>query len=406
MQAEIIATGSELVLGEQVDTNSQYIARKLREIGLTLRYITAVGDDEDAMTEAIRIALSRSDIILLGGGLGPTVDDVTRPAVARALGRELVFRPELLEQIEARFRAFGRKMSDNNRRQAYVPAGAQPIENSVGTAPAFIVELGERSIISLPGVPREMMHLLDHAVLPYLKSKFSLSEVIVVRTLHTVGEGESRVDEAILDLQQSVNPAIGLSAKSGQVDIRITAKAGSQEEAQALAAEMESRIRNRIGILIFGADEETLEGVIASLLAERNDSLATVELNTGGTISSRLTTREPAIRAGSPVFRGGLVLSDPAAFDQALDADAAPSAALAVVVRAAQRIRELHATTLGLGVMLRNAEDRPGIGIYAALVTEAGSELMERSYGGHAELAPQWTSALALGLVWRYLKNR
>src|SRR5512141_1707876 len=164
MHAEIIATGSELLLGEVVDTNSAFIARRLREIGLNLFYKTVVGDNEQRMIEALTIALNRSDVIITTGGLGPTIDDVTRPAVAKAVGRELVFRDDLLEQIRARFRAYGVPMGENNRRQAYIPQAAIPIENPVGTAPSFIVEHHEHLIISLPGVPREMEYLMEHAV--------------------------------------------------------------------------------------------------------------------------------------------------------------------------------------------------------------------------------------------------
>ncbi len=230
MHAEIIATGSELLLGEVVDTNSTYIARQLRDIGLNLYFKTVVGDNEARMVEALSIALNRSDVIITTGGLGPTVDDVTRPAVARAVDRALVFRADLLDQIQARFRAYGVPMGENNRRQAYVPDGATPIENPVGTAPAFSVEHNGHIIISLPGVPREMEYLIEHAVLPYLKDKLALTDVIVIRTLHTVGQGESRIDEAIGDLETAANPTVGLSAKAGQVDIRIAAKATTRTE--------------------------------------------------------------------------------------------------------------------------------------------------------------------------------
>jgi len=413
MHVEIIATGSELMLGEQVDTNSPYIARKLRDIGLPLAYATHVGDDLPAMVDALRVALARSPIILVGGGLGPTVDDVTRPAVAQALGRALVFRPELLSQIEARFRAYGRRMSDNNRQQAYVPDGALPIENPVGTAPAFIVEHEGRSVICLPGVPREMMHLLDHAVIPYLRAKFDLRDVIRVRTLHTVGEGESRVDALIHDLEQSLNPSIGLSAKQGQVDVRVVARAGSADEAQALIAAMEGRIRERLSArgrdIIFGADEETLESVIASLLAEKRMTLATVELNTGGTLSSRLTHREA--HAPSGVFRGGLVLSDPKALSKTLDVDVESAGHLGVVVRAAQRVRLIHDTSLGLAVMLgdtspgETTQSEAGVPLVAALVWNGGSDTLDRRFGGHPGLVAPWTASLALGMLWRHLKS-
>jgi len=405
MQAEIIATGSELMLGEQVDTNSPYIARRLREIGLSLVYTTHVGDDEPRMAEAIRIALSRSDVVILGGGLGPTVDDVTRAAAARALGRKLVYHPELYAQIEARFKAFGRTPTENNRQQAYIPDGAQPIENPVGTAPGFLVEHEGRLIFSLPGVPRELMHLLDNVVIPHLQTKLDLRDVIVVRTLHTIGEGESRIDSLIADLEQSANPAIGLSAKQGQVDVRLTARAGSRDEAHALLADMESRLRERIGKWVFGVDDETLEGIIAALLAQRRLTLATVELNTGGTISGRLTYNAAA-QPLREAYRGGLVLSDVNALRKTLDVTDDPAGHLAVVVRAAERVRKIHGTSLGLGVMLRDAvpDGGPGVSMLIALVSDTEAKSIERRYGGHTALAAQWAASLALGLLWRYLK--
>jgi len=408
MRVEIIATGSELLLGEQVDTNSAYMARRLREVGLLVKYKTVVGDDEAGMVESIQIALSRSDLILIGGGLGPTLDDVTRPAVARALGRELVFQQDLLDQIEARFRAYGRPMGENNRRQAYVPEGAQPILNPVGTAPAFLVEYEGRTLISLPGVPREMEYLFEHAVLPYLRSRLSAHQIVVVRTLHTVGEGESRLDALIADLQRSTNPVFGLSAKSGQVDVRMTQISATVDDALRTLAEMEARVRERIGAWIFGADDDTLESVIAARLAEHGQTLATVELNTGGLVSSRLTlprAKGQSDHASSPAaFVGGLVLSDPAALSKTLSVEVDSGGYAAVVVRAAQRIRAIHSATFGLAVMLTTADDG-SLRMYAGLAWEDGSETAERSYGGHAGLAAQFAASLGLGLVWRHVKE-
>jgi competence/damage-inducible protein CinA-like protein len=384
MHAEIIATGSELLLGEVVDTNSTHIARQLREIGLNLYYKTVVGDNEQRMAEALRIALSRSDVIITTGGLGPTVDDVTRPAVARAVERELIFSEELLAQIQARFRAFGVPMGENNSRQAYLPEGALPIENPVGTAPCFIVEQADHLIISLPGVPREMEYLMEHAVLPYLKDKLHLTDVIVIRTLHTVGLGESRVDEAIGALETSPNPTVGLSAKSGQVDVRITAKAASRAEAEALAAEMEQRVRAQLDRFIFGADEDTLENVAARLLAERGMTLASVECGTGGLLGGRLA------QLGG-VFRGGVTLADRALGD--LDA----------VTTAARRVRSDHGSDLGLCASVIPAPEQRGLKLMIALVTPDEVKTVERGFGGHAALAGQWASTAAVGLVWRKL---
>lgn len=405
MLAEIIATGSELLLGEQIDTNSAHVARKFREIGLSVTYKTVVGDDETRMIEAIRIALKRSDVILIGGGLGPTIDDVTRSAVARAVGRKLVFRDDLLEQIKARFKAFGTTMTENNRQQAYMPADAVPIENPVGTAPSFAVEHDDKVIICLPGVPRELKYLLKHKVLPYLQEKYNLTDVIVVRTLHTVGEGESRVDAAIADLQASTNPVIGLSAKPGQIDIRLAARGTSKDEALPLLADMESRILERLGKWIFGSDDETLEGVIAQLLTERKQSLATVEVNTGGTISGRLTSHNLAEEMNT-AYRGGLVLSGTDALHRILDVDLEIDP-LDMVASAAQQVREVNGSTLGLAVLLNisSVDGKVRSYFYTALASNSDTKTLERSYGGHSRLAAAWTASLALRMLWMYLKG-
>jgi len=384
MHAEIIATGSELLLGEVVDTNSTTIARWLREIGLNLFYKTVVGDNEQRMEEALRIALNRSDVIITTGGLGPTVDDVARPAVARAVDRELIFSEELLAQIQARFRAYGVPMGENNRRQAYMPQDAIPIENPVGTAPCFIVEHHDHLIISLPGVPREMEYLMEHVVLPYLKEKLQLSDVILIRTLHTVGQGESRIDEAIGDLETSANPTVGLSAKAGQVDIRITSKAATWEEAAALNAKMEQRVREKVGQHIFGAEDDTLESVIARLLADQHLTLASVESGTGGALGGRLAHLEKA-------FRGGITLADGALND------------LASVTEAAHHIRSERGSDLGLCASVIAAPDQRGLKLMIALVTPSDVKTVERGFGGHTALAGQWASTAALGLVWRLL---
>ncbi len=386
MHAEIIATGSELLLGEVVDTNSTYIARSLRTIGLNLYYKTVVGDNEQRMEEALRIALNRSDVIITTGGLGPTVDDVTRSAVARAVGRELIFSDELLKQIQARFRAYGVPMGENNRRQAYIPQGASPIENPVGTAPSFIIEHHGHLIISLPGVPREMEYLIEHAVLPYLKDRLQLTDVILIRTLHTVGQGESRIDEAIGDLETSANPTVGLSAKAGQVDIRIASKAATQEEATTLNAAMEQRARDRVGQHIFGADDDTLERVVARLLVARHLTLASVECGTGGMLGGRLALLGEAFR-GSITIAAGTLVDIPA------------------VTEAARRIRAERGSDLGLCASVIDAPDQRGLKLMIALVAPDDVKTTERGFGGHTALAGQWASTAALGLVWRNVKS-
>lgn len=290
VRAEIVSIGSELLLGQIIDTNAAFIARQLAAIGLDLFHKVTVGDNLGRVAEGIRTALGRAHVVITTGGLGPTADDVTREAVAEATGRELVFAPELLAQIEAFFRARGFTLSPSNEKQAYVPRGAVPLPNPVGTAPCFIVEEGDRTLISLPGVPREMEHLLLDRVVPYLKARYQLRGAIVSRVLRVCGLGESRVGEILGDyMARGANPTVGTMAHLGQVDVRIAAKADDEAAAQTLIAPIEAEIRRRLGELIFGVDDETLEGVVAAGLAARAWTLALLEAGTGGLVAERLT---------------------------------------------------------------------------------------------------------------------
>ncbi|MBN1964003.1 MAG: CinA family nicotinamide mononucleotide deamidase-related protein [Anaerolineae bacterium] len=302
MNAEIITIGTELLLGEIVDTNSAHIARTLRDIGLNLFFTTTVGDNIDRITSAISIALDRADVVLTTGGLGPTVDDMTRQAVAAATGRTLEFRQDLLDQIADRFRRLGSRMSENNRQQAYIPADAIAIENPVGTAPCFIVESERGVVISLPGVPREMKYLLDSAVLPYLRQRYNLTSIIKARVLRTAGIGESSVDETITDLMKLVNPTVGLAAHTGQTDIRITAKADDEAAADAMIADIEAQVRARVGDFIYGVDKERLEDALVAALRMHGLTIAISE--TG--LSSKLHERLVAAGAESDILTGAL----------------------------------------------------------------------------------------------------
>ncbi|HQL39712.1 MAG TPA: CinA family nicotinamide mononucleotide deamidase-related protein, partial [Anaerolineaceae bacterium] len=286
--AEIIALGTELLLGEIQDTNTRYIARHLRDTGIDLFRTAIIGDNAERIAQALREALTRAQIIITTGGLGPTVDDPTRQAVALAVNVPLEYRPELWGQIQARFERFGRQATENNKRQAYIPQGSIPVENLVGTAPAFITETGGSVIISLPGVPREMEFLMENVILPYLKEKFDLKGTIQALVLHCAGLGESQLDEMIGDLEKLSNPTVGLSAHAGQIDIRITAKANSIEDAQKMLDELGQVIRQRVGNAIYGQNEDTLESLIATRMEVLGHSLTVVEGGLGSELVRRL----------------------------------------------------------------------------------------------------------------------
>jgi competence/damage-inducible protein CinA-like protein len=303
VQAEVIAVGSELLLGQIIDTNSAVIARHFASIGLDLFYKTTVGDNLARTTAVIRQALDRSDVVVTTGGIGPTADDITREAVAAATGRELVFSDELLRQIEAYFASRGLHLSPSNRRQAYIPAGAIAVENPVGTAPAFIVEEKRKTLITLPGVPREMEYLLVNRALPHLRQRYGIQGEIRMRVLKCVGLGESRIGERLADfMERGANPTVGTLAHLGQVDVRIAAKAADAEEASRLIAPVEAEIRKRLGEAVFGADVDTLESEIGRRLAAMDTKVALVEVGTAGAATERVATAIPTRFAGSMVM--------------------------------------------------------------------------------------------------------
>lgn len=287
--AEIVSIGSELLLGQIVDTNSAWMARRLTDIGVDLYYKTIVGDNPDRMRFVIDQALSRSDVVITGGGLGPTQDDLTRQTIADVSGRRLVRDPDLLEDIEQRFRRRGFIMTPNNERQADIPEGALAVHNPNGTAPSFIVDDPRGVIVALPGVPHELKWLFDNEVVPYLRERFALSETIAYRVLKVGNLGESNVDDRIGHLiANSVNPTVGVLAHPGQVDVRIAAKASSVHEANELIDPVEAQVRDLLGDHVFAVDDETLEDTVGRLLERRNATVAAYEDLTSGIVATKL----------------------------------------------------------------------------------------------------------------------
>ena len=320
MNAEIVAIGSELLLGQIVDTNSAWMAQRLASIGVNLYYKTVVGDNPDRMLTTINTAMERSDVVITSGGIGPTQDDLTREIVAQASGRELVMDQELWSQIQQRFQRRGLIMTENNSRQAYIPAGSIPVENPNGTAPSFIVEDPRSIVICLPGVPFELKWLFDNEVIPYLRRKFDLSEAIYSRMLKIADMGESAVDDLVGYLiANSTNPTVGVLAHPGQVDVRITAKAVDQREAERLIAPLEKEVRGLLGGHVFATDEETMQDVIGSLLRSRGTTVASYEGLTGGMVAQQLQ------EAAGPLFLQGIVGQQEATLRRVLEANGSDS---------------------------------------------------------------------------------
>ena len=390
MDAEIIAIGSEILLGATIDTNSAFLARRLADAGVNLFRKSVVGDNAERIAATLREALGRAELVICTGGLGPTLDDVTREAVALAYGRALEFRPDLMQQVEARFSAMSRPMPESNRRQAYVPAGARAIENPRGTAPAFLVEDAIGTTIVLPGVPYEMRFLFEQAVIPYLRDERGVTDVILVKTLHATGLGESTIGEMIADLMLQSNPTVGISAKQTRYELRVGAKAATREEAEGLIGEAEAIIRERLGEHIIG--DEPLAATVARLLDERGLTLSIYE----GAVVAPIYRALATAPSGLAHLRGLLVHP----LDRPADEHAAAALAHAGAISAADRWR----SDLGLAAQSASEPDASGLtAVSVALVTPEGSRQVTRRYDLRQPEGWEFVGTLALDLTRRYL---
>jgi len=361
--AEIITIGTEILLGEIVDTNTRYIAQHLRGLGVDLYRTITIGDNEERIAGAIRESMQRADIVITTGGLGPTIDDPTREAVAKAVGVETELREDLWQQVVATIARYGRTPSENQKRQAYVPKGSLGIANPVGTAPCFIVETERNAVISLPGVPNEMEYILHESIIPYLQKRFNLDEIIKVRIIHCSGLGEGMIDEKIDDLEKLSNPTVGLAAHTGVVDIRIAAKAKSENEANAMIAEVEAQVRERLGSVVFGVDEDSLEDVVLGMVAKRGWTLTAVEARLDGMLARKIphTLSFPTLTVDS----------------------------LTLALRSAQAESK---SDIALGVIV-HTEDRSADMV---MILPTGEKTHHITFGGPPRSLPRWATNLAL----------
>jgi nicotinamide-nucleotide amidase len=308
MRCEVIAVGTELLLGQIVDTNSTWIGEQLASAGIDSHFQTKVGDNHERMVACLRLALERSDAVILCGGLGPTQDDITRETIAEVMGVGFTRRPEIGEKIRALFVARGRVMPDNNLRQADVPDGASVIPQMPGTAPGLICPLGDKVIYAVPGVPHEMREMVSGAVIPDLRQRAGVGAVIKSRVLRTWGHSESGLAELLAqridELDRLGNPTLAFQASGIEgLKVRITAKAPDDQAAEAVLAGEEALLREILGDFIFGLDDQTMEAVVLDLLKQRGLSLAVAEPVTGGLMAARLND----VPGADQVFRGALV---------------------------------------------------------------------------------------------------
>jgi nicotinamide-nucleotide amidase len=305
VRCDVLAVGTELLLGQIVDTNSAWIGEQLAAAGIDTYLHVQVGDNQARMVEILRYLLEQADAVIVCGGLGPTQDDITREAIAEVMGTSLERRDDLADAIREMFLSRGRAMPASNLRQADVPKGADSIANPNGTAPGLLCPVGDKVIYAVPGVPHEMEHMVASAVVPHLLEKSGERGTILSRSLKTWGSTESGLAERIADrVDRQTNPTIAFLARGIEgLVVRITAKAPTPEEAEALVAAEEQILRDELGDLVFGVDDQTMESVVSDLLRERGWTVGLAESVTGGLVGSRMSEAP----GSSEVFRGSIV---------------------------------------------------------------------------------------------------
>lgn len=412
MKAEVITVGTELLLGEIVDTNSAYLARLLNDCGIDLYYMSSAGDNWERFASVLKTALDRVDLIITTGGLGPTTDDITKEVVAEIFGEELVLDKESLVNIEKFFMKRHRVMSLNNRKQAIIPKSAIVVPNPAGTAPGIILSKNGKTVICLPGVPLEIRAMVENTVMPYLKKISGASITIRSKVLRLCNIGESALEERIRDLiDEQNNPTIAPLAKTGEVFIRITAK-GDPDEVDGMIEETEKKLRTCVGEFIYGCGEDELEKMVGEILKERKLKLGVAESCTGGLISNRLTN----IPGSSEYFDCGLVTYSNAAkmrllgvSNGILDAFGAVSAETARAM--AEGLLKNHNVDIGLSVTglagPDGGEEGKPVGlVYIGLVAEGFVTHVEYRFASNRIVNKESAANLGLQLLYRYLTGK
>ena len=418
-RVEVLAIGTELLLGQVVDTNSAWIGEQLAASGIDSYYQTKVGDNLGRIVGCLRAGLARSEAVICCGGLGPTKDDITREAIAEVLGVPLELDDDVAVRIEAMFGARGRVMTANNLRQAEVPRGATVIEQQRGTAPGLICRMGDRSIYAVPGVPHEMREMITRAVIPDLVERSGESAAIRSRTLRTWGMAESALDEVLTGRMAALDeariagrpaPTIAFLASGIEgLKVRITAKAPSADEAERLIAAEEEEVRAVLGPGVFGVDEVNMEAAVIELMRERNLGLSVAESLTGGLVGSRLT----AVPGASDVFRGGAVVYASSAKRALLGVSDGPVVSEEAAIEMAVGVAKLFGAEVGLSLTgVAGPETQDGqpvgtvwIGLSAAVMGGESAHLLRlgRYGGGDREQIRQIAAISALDFLRRRL---
>ena len=411
MRLEIICTGDEVLTGKTINTNFSYMSQKLSDVGLSVRWETTVGDDRESLLEAFQLASQRADAVIVNGGLGPTIDDLSQEVAAQAAGVELVLNDEWLARMEDFFRRRSRTMPPNNKKQAMLPVTAEVIDNPIGTACGFALDIGKARFFFTPGVPRELRRMLEEQIIPRLLAKSGLQAIIHLKRFHSYGLGESHVDTLLTGVEALVpdgSVKLGFRAHYPQLETKLTARGADMDDIRRKLEIVELEVRKRLGNFILGEDEQTLEGVILAELAGRQATLSVVEMFTGGQISARLAH----LPGAEAIFRRGIVARDLAEVCAAVNLGSAapegeltPQTAEAVARAALRSTSSTHA--LAVLIDLDQGADRIEFGgtICLAIATAGKVESRRSRILGGREWVRLGAVELGLDCLRRYLQG-
>ena len=374
MRIEIICTGDEVLTGATINTNFSFISQKLGDVGLTVQWGTTVGDDRETLLRAFRLAAERVDAVIVNGGLGPTVDDLSQEVAAQAAGVELVFSEQWYAKMEELFRRRSRVMPPSNRKQAMLPAGAELLDNPIGTACGFALDIGKARFFFTPGVPRELHRMLEEQVVPRLLARSGRQTVSFLKRFHSYGIGESHADSLLAGIEAMVPDGslkLGFRAHYPQLETKLAVRGADMEEVRQKLAPVEQEVRKRLGNFILAEDDQKLEGVVLDELSRRQASLAIVETFTGGAVAARIAP----LAGAENVFRRGIVARDLREVCAAVGLDGSSASGELATAEAVARAARRHASaTHALAVLidLDEGPDRIDLGgtIHIAIATE------------------------------------
>ncbi len=419
MKLEILSIGTELLLGQTLNTNSAWLSLELAKIGVDVFFHTTVGDNPARIKEALSLACARSNEVILTGGLGPTEDDVTCRSVAEFAEKKLIFHSSILKKIRGHFLRRRIPMPKLNERQAYLPEGADEVSNPVGTAPGFILEISRKNgdgsdfppffLIALPGVPREMKPMFEQSIRPFLLNQMPQKEVLIIRTLRTTGLAESTIAQQIKRWLKLKPPlTVGIYAKLREVDVRIMAKAKNPSRALKMIHRVENQIKPKLKGVLFGADEQTLEETVVRTLIAKRKTLAVAESCTGGLLANRLTNvsgSSKTLQLGWVLYSNrekAKILNIP---EDILKKQGAVSQPVAILM--AQRVRELSQTNYGIGITgiagpSGGTKEKPVGLVYIALANPTKTQCQKNHFSGNREEIKWQATQAALDMIRRY----